>query len=177
MSLKHGVLGLLKFGPQTGYDINAYFQHSLSFFWKAQTSQIYRELNKLEAEGLATSEMVVQYDKPNRKVYRITDAGNKQFEEWLNDDNNEGIRETFMLKIFFSGFRDKAKSIRALESYIESIKAEMDEVESINKEVDTIPKNNVHRKFWAATSQYGLMNYKTKIEWAESLIETLKAGR
>lgn len=178
MSLKYGVLGLLKFGPQTGYDINAYFQHSLSFFWKAQTSQIYRELNKLESEGLATSDIVVQYDKPNRKVYKITEAGNSEFNEWLETgEDKDDIRETFLMKMFFSGFRDKKKSIEALENYIEFLNQELEEISSICDEVETIPKNNPHRRYWAATSSYGVMNCKMRIEWAQSVIDSLKGGK
>ena len=41
--LKHGILGLLNYGSMTGYEINKAFKDSLSYFWNAQTSQIYRE--------------------------------------------------------------------------------------------------------------------------------------
>ena len=43
--LKHGILGLLNYGDMTGYEIREAFESSLKFFWPAQTSQIYRELN------------------------------------------------------------------------------------------------------------------------------------
>jgi DNA-binding PadR family transcriptional regulator len=74
MSLRHGIPGLLNYKPSTGYEINTFFKQSLAFFWQAQTSQIYRELNKLESDGLAESEMVIQRGKPNKKVYSITEA-------------------------------------------------------------------------------------------------------
>jgi len=45
MALKHGLLGLLNYKSETGYDLDKLFKQSLNFFWKAQTSQIYRELN------------------------------------------------------------------------------------------------------------------------------------
>lgn len=46
--LKHGILGLLNYGDMTGYEIMKVFRDSLSFFWTANTSQIYRELNTLK---------------------------------------------------------------------------------------------------------------------------------
>ena len=55
MALKQGLLGLLNYGEMTGYELAKVFNDSLSFFWQAQTSQIYRELNQLEAEGLLHS--------------------------------------------------------------------------------------------------------------------------
>ncbi len=175
MSLRYGILGLLKFGPKTGYDVNAYFQHSLSFFWKAQTSQIYRELNKLEETEFASSEIVVQYDKPNRKVYHITDKGNEAFIQWLDSyEEGDELRDSFLLKMFFSGFRDKKKSIAALKHYIETAEKELALVEEESSEIQTtIPKNNTHRRYWISTSQYAIMHCKMKIEWAENTIKSL----
>ena len=49
--LKHGILGLLNYGSMTGYEINRTFKDSLSYFWNAQTSQIYRELQTLKKNG------------------------------------------------------------------------------------------------------------------------------
>ena len=46
--LKHGILGLLSYGDMTGYQIMTVFRDSLSHFWVAQTSQIYREMQGLE---------------------------------------------------------------------------------------------------------------------------------
>ncbi len=46
--LKHGILGLLNYHDMTGYEIMEVFRDSLRFFWSAQTSQIYRELQTLE---------------------------------------------------------------------------------------------------------------------------------
>lgn len=46
--LKHGILGLLNYGSMSGYDIMRTFKNSLDFFWTAQTSQIYRELQTLK---------------------------------------------------------------------------------------------------------------------------------
>ena len=46
--LKQGILGLLNYGDMSGYEIKTIFQQSLNYFWTAQTSQIYRELQSLE---------------------------------------------------------------------------------------------------------------------------------
>ena len=46
--LKHGILGLLNYHYLTGYEIIETFRDSLRFFWSAQISRIYRELQTLE---------------------------------------------------------------------------------------------------------------------------------
>lgn len=49
--LKHGILGLINYHEMTGYEIMQAFRDSLNYFWKAQTSQIYRELQNLEQKN------------------------------------------------------------------------------------------------------------------------------
>lgn len=73
MSLKHGLLGLLNYGKMSGYELNKTFNDSLYFFWKIQISRIYRELNHMEKTGWLTSETVFQTDKPNKRLYSLTD--------------------------------------------------------------------------------------------------------
>ncbi|MCL2350821.1 MAG: PadR family transcriptional regulator, partial [Defluviitaleaceae bacterium] len=75
MSLKHGLMGLLSQKPMTGYDLDKEFNASLGFFWPAQYSQIYAELDKMEKKGWLVSRRVVQEDKPNKRVYSLTAEG------------------------------------------------------------------------------------------------------
>ena len=58
--LKHGILGLLNYGDMTGYEIMTAFRDSLQYFWSANTSQIYRELQTLKDKGFVQGQMVKQ---------------------------------------------------------------------------------------------------------------------
>ena len=54
-TLKYAILGLIRRGPVTGYDIAREFRsQALSNFWHAKHSQIYPELKKLleKAKGV-----------------------------------------------------------------------------------------------------------------------------
>ncbi len=76
--LKHGILGLLNYHQLTGYEIMTVFRDSLHFFWSAQTSQIYRELQTLEAKGWVSKTPVPQQSKPDKNVYAITPEGHEE---------------------------------------------------------------------------------------------------
>ncbi|MBQ2330081.1 MAG: PadR family transcriptional regulator, partial [Oscillospiraceae bacterium] len=69
--LKHGILGLLNYGSMTGYQVMEVFRDSLNFFWTAQTSQIYRELQNMEMKGWVESVFVPQSGKPDKKLYSL----------------------------------------------------------------------------------------------------------
>ena len=67
--LKHGILGLLNYGEMTGYEIMTAFRDSLQFFWMANTSQIYRELQNLKKNGFVTDRKVEQQSKPDKNIF------------------------------------------------------------------------------------------------------------
>lgn len=79
MSLSHGILGFLSYSNMTGYDLAKIFDSSVKFFWYARANHIYLELTKLEKKSYVKCEYIVQQDKPNKKLYHITDEGKKNF--------------------------------------------------------------------------------------------------
>lgn len=83
----YAVLGLLSFGRElSGYDLKKWADHSLSlFFWSPAMSQIYGELRRLETLGLVSAREVPQDDLRNKRVYRLTDAGDEELRRWLHD--------------------------------------------------------------------------------------------
>ena len=85
--LKHGILGLINYHKMTGYEIMQTFRDSLNFFWNAQTSQIYRELQTLEAKKWVDKAVVEQQGKPDKNVYSITEEGRTELLRWLGDSN------------------------------------------------------------------------------------------
>ena len=102
--LKHGILGLLNYGKMTGYEIMTVFRDSLSFFWHAQTSQIYRELQTLEKNGWIQSARIEQESRPDKNLLSITREGKKELARWLRDDSVKSvIRSPLMMKTFFRG--------------------------------------------------------------------------
>lgn len=87
----------------TGYDISKQFSLTIGSFWQAKCSQIYPEIKKLLAEGLVDVEEISQNDRPDKKIYSLTDKGRAEFLEWLNyaDIPEPVVRDVFKLKMYF----------------------------------------------------------------------------
>ena len=83
MSLKYALLGFLNYYPMTGYELKKFFDTSVAHFWNAEQSQIYSALKQLEGEDLVEMHVEAQTDRPNRKVYSITEDGRDELLEWL----------------------------------------------------------------------------------------------
>jgi len=85
LALSHAILVCLTERPMSGYDLAKFFDTSIGFFWSATHPQIYRQLKKLQQDGLVTSTEKVQTGKPNRFVYSITDAGKDALKAWSRE--------------------------------------------------------------------------------------------
>lgn len=178
--LKHGILGLLNYHPLTGYEIMTVFRDSLHFFWNAQTSQIYRELQVLEAKGWAEGTRVPQQKKPDKNIYRITPEGREELLRWLSDETpTMNFRSPILMKVFFFGERSKEDNIRYFEGlneycgiFLQSLDAAQEHADEYRGFLDD-PERAV---YWEMTIDYGRRNMKMYMDWAQSCLERLKGG-
>ncbi len=117
MSLEYAVLGFLEVGPKTGYDLKQRFDRSVSGFWPADQSRIYRTLDKLKERGFVTQEVVIQTGRPNRKPYRITEKGRGAFYGWMEEcQSGPPARNGFLVQLFFAGLLSDEEAIGLLEA-------------------------------------------------------------
>ncbi|MHB9857365.1 PadR family transcriptional regulator [Streptomyces sp. YIM S03343] len=75
MALRNAVMAALLEGEASGYDLAKGFQASVANFWMATAQQIYRELERMEGEGLVAGRLVPQEHRPDKRLYTLTDAG------------------------------------------------------------------------------------------------------
>src|SRR4029453_1473318 len=103
------ILGMLKLGVPTGYDIKKAIDSSTRFFWTASFGQIYPELKRLQREGLVRSKQEPR-GKVKRTVYELTPKGEQALREWLTDRESVifEIRDESLLRLFFSDVLSKA---------------------------------------------------------------------
>lgn len=97
------ILGMLKLGVATGYDIKRVIDTSTRFFWTASYGQIYPELKRLRKAGLVRAEQAPR-GKVKRTVYSLTPKGEQALHEWLADSQDVlfEIRDESLLRLFFS---------------------------------------------------------------------------
>jgi DNA-binding PadR family transcriptional regulator len=104
MSVKHALLGILARAPGHGYELKRAFEEKLGDFWPLNFGQIYTTLDRLEQEGLVMHDPVAQSDKPDKKVYRITEAGLGEFRLWRTAELKielRVLRDELFLRIVF----------------------------------------------------------------------------
>ncbi|MEG2429086.1 MAG: PadR family transcriptional regulator [Oscillospiraceae bacterium] len=174
MSLRFEILGILSYGENSGYTLTKKINSSAMFFWNAQQSQVYRELQKLEADEL----IVPKSDNTEyKKVYEITPIGKEFLIEWLNKKEtleSLEIRNPLVMKLFFSYIADRSQTIEMLEDYKIQCKNMVEEIASGQDDLMDLAQTKQERVFFSLNSYYGVGFYNFSIEWAEKCIGVLK---
>ena len=171
MSLKHGLMGLLIQKPMTGYELDKLFNASLGYFWPAQYSQIYSELDKMEKKGWLTSQRVVQEDKPNKRIYSMTTEGKAEFLGWLSTSdadmkNSFSVKSTFLMRLFFAGNAKKTQVLDMLRTFQEVCRVTCTEYEKAKE--STVEDND--DDYVKLTVLYGEMMNQARLAWVETAI-------
>jgi DNA-binding PadR family transcriptional regulator len=181
MSLEHAILGFLDYGPLSGYDLKKVFDVSVQHFWPADQSQIYRTLSHLEEQGWVEVEVVNQIERPDRKVYHITEAGREGFLGWLALAPRErASRSAALIQVFFFGQLSNDVILEKFEQYLQMMKAVLARYEQVPENLASgIPVSASEREnfFWMLTLDLGFRTVHANIEWAESVIDMLKKDR
>ncbi len=181
MSLDHAILGFLNYHPYSGYDLKKIFDNSIRHFWPADQSQIYRTLARLEENGLAEMERVPQEDRPDRKVYHITESGRAELLRWLSGPPPLGEpRSAPLIQVFFSGQLSDEEILAKFEGYAAIMRAILSQYDQVEGQLgpfqQEIPSPREHF-FWLLTLENGISNMRANLAWAESVIERIKNGQ
>jgi DNA-binding PadR family transcriptional regulator len=83
VALQHAILVSLSEQSGSGYELARRFDRSIGYFWSATHQQIYRTLRAMEGDGWVSVTPVVQQGRPDKKVYRVSDAGRAELSRWI----------------------------------------------------------------------------------------------
>jgi DNA-binding PadR family transcriptional regulator len=94
-------LALLGAGPAHGYDLKRAYDAQFGAIWgPLNIGQVYTTMARLERDGFVTHETVAQGDRPDKKVYEITAAGQAALAAWMGEaDDVPAVKSDFVLKL------------------------------------------------------------------------------
>ncbi|AVZ71537.1 PadR family transcriptional regulator [Streptomyces lunaelactis] len=95
------LLALLTRGPAHGYELKQDLEKLLGAAYpQPNVGQIYVTLGRLEKAGLIDGEDVEQSGRPNKRTYRLTDAGHEAVLAWFDETTDEPrVRDEFFMKL------------------------------------------------------------------------------
>ncbi|MFJ8148616.1 PadR family transcriptional regulator [Streptomyces sp. NPDC096048] len=115
MALRQAVLAALLGEELSGYQLAKSFDMGVANFWHALPQQLYAELAKLERDGLVTGREVVQDTRPNKRLFKVTEAGLAELERFAAASAKPSfIREDLLVKVHASDRIDTEEVIAQL---------------------------------------------------------------
>jgi DNA-binding PadR family transcriptional regulator len=187
LSLSNAVLGILTYSPMTGYNLGRIFSKSINYTWTASLSQIYRELDALEKKGYVSSKIEQQDDRPDKRVYCITEDGKAAFGKWLiefPDTFSAPKRDDFALRIFFGSKVGDKELIKQFKRFIEERENFEKMMTEGKKIISKMPKAVMNEEngasikenelYWHFIAKRAMMSNQVLIQWAEECIKELE---
>jgi DNA-binding PadR family transcriptional regulator len=117
------LLTVLDSGGRTGYDIVKWLERRGPFLgYSTQTSQVYRQLSRLEELGLASAARELRDGGPVANVYRLTDAGRASLEDWIDSPyvpSPRPLDADLQLRLLVSARRGPSTSLELVRTELE----------------------------------------------------------
>jgi DNA-binding PadR family transcriptional regulator len=116
MSLRNAVMAALLDGAASGYDLAKAFDASVANFWMCTPQQLYRELDRMEADGLIEARTVEQQRRPTKRVFSLTPKGLTALTEFTAEPHRPtAVRDELMVAVMAADAGDTAKVMASLK--------------------------------------------------------------
>ncbi|OYD96558.1 PadR family transcriptional regulator [Nostoc sp. 'Peltigera membranacea cyanobiont' 210A] len=175
MSLANVILGLLQQQEMTGYDLKtSCFDQCIAHLWPADQAQIYRTLDKLVEQGWITCNIEIQHDRPNRKVYSVTEPGKAEFSRWLGIHQPlPTIREPLLVQLHFADQLSNETIIYVLEQQLAARSKKLAECETID--LPSLGDESANRKqvMQRLVLELVIRREETYIDWLKTVIDVV----
>lgn len=176
-TLSYGLLALLSQGPCTGYELMLQIQP----VWQAKHSQIYPLLAKMEQNGLVQFVTVPQKEKPDKKVYSITDRGISMLQQWIPEPTSEPVkRDELLLKLYGIWLAEPERAERLFEERLQMFSKKSVKLAASLEELGKQSAEEEPRSL--SSSSFGkhillkraMDNAQMEIEWCKWVLQLLK---
>lgn len=175
-------MSLLAREPLSGYDLAQQMKGRVEAFWHARHSQIYPELAQLQAQGLVTHEVIEQRDRPAKKLYTITEAGDAVLRTWVTKDVEvPAVRDELVLKAYTVWLANPEQAIALFREHERRHLEQLGRYEQIQERVKQVWESSARRldSPWFATYaalRRGIGFEQEYAAWCHWVAEELERG-
>ncbi|WP_371552294.1 MULTISPECIES: PadR family transcriptional regulator [unclassified Streptomyces] len=180
MALRNAVMAALLEGEASGYDLAKGFDASVANFWMATPQQLYRELDRMESEGLIEARLVRQERRPNKRVFSLTEAGRSALRDFTAEfPKPTAIRDELLVKVQAVDSGDEEAVRAAIAERLEWARAKLARYERLR---DRLLDGRTEDEFLAGSERVGpyltLMRGRSfeeeNIRWGERALRVLE---
>lgn len=157
------LLGLLRAQEMHGYQLNEYIDEQMNFCVDLKRSTAYYLLDKLCREGYVAEEVGREGNRPERRVYRITPAGEGRFQELLRQNLGNYKPPVYAedIGVIFEHQLATEESVRLLHTRRAAIQAHRAQLEALRL---SLPPSHT------AVIEHHLLHVDAELAWVDRLI-------
>jgi DNA-binding PadR family transcriptional regulator len=170
MSLRYLALGLLTQQSMSGYDIKRRLKPLAWLIGSPSFGNLYPILRSLLQENLVTVKVLVRQDKPPRKIYTITKAGQQALQTWTEQPAapRTTVLKTFVMRLILAGHFTRSSLmgyLRQRHSQVTAYKVALDQsIQELDNTTDLEQR---------LASDYGLAIANAELCWLGDVLEHL----
>lgn len=174
------LLGMLNERDLSGYDMKLLLDKRIHhIYWSPAKSQIYGELRRLEKAGWVTMTEVAQTNRPDKRVYCITEAGRTALHEWLETTESEPdvFKSPMMLHLLFGHLLPRETLVTQLEARQRKLTSELTKHEKRTQEVRTqsaTAEADAQMPYLLMSMEFQQALLQTSLTWTAETVTQLK---
>ncbi|MFI0236057.1 PadR family transcriptional regulator [Streptomyces sp. NPDC016845] len=175
MSLPHAILTALLEKPSSGLELTRRFDKSFGYFWSSTHQQIYRELGKLERDGLIRVLPAPVPARGQKKEYEVLAEGRVELARWTaTPQDPKTMRDPLLLRLRSAAVVGTAGVEPELRRHLDLHRGQLETYLAIEKrdfppEKDTMPDRLQH-----AVLRAGIDLETFWVEWLERTLADLQ---
>jgi len=161
------LLGFLHDEQLHGYELYQRFSSMSGLWeiWRIKQSRLYAMLARLETQGLIKADTLLQENRPARKIFRISKAGQETYQTWLRQPvpNGREFRLEFLVKLFFAVQEGVDTKNHLIESQIDTCQT------WLNEELQALQTLETPQSFKKAVHSFRVGQVEAMLAWLSSV--------
>ncbi|MEX2158853.1 MAG: PadR family transcriptional regulator [Dehalococcoidia bacterium] len=172
MSLRFALLALLSKEPNSGYGLQRLLRGTLSHLWDARLQQIYAELARAQEDGLVDVQQVDMPNRPAKKIYTLTTAGDDLLDGWLAGRTDVYVpKDALLIKLYCLDRVPREPLLRQLGERLEHFEGEIDRVRA---RLGQVSRTDPSQFGELLTLEAALVRAEAHVTWCGRVIEILR---
>ncbi|MGC1527283.1 MAG: PadR family transcriptional regulator [Phormidesmis sp.] len=168
MSLSYAILAALFNQPCSGYDLVKSFNKSVEYFWSASHQQIYKALAKLEEEGDVSAEKIEQENRPNKKLYTVTESGRQNLQQWIaQTEEIVPVKSNLLVKLSIGHMVPTETLLTTLTTYYQQHREKLKSYRAVAKQYAQVPQLSRESQFQYLALRAGIRQQLAWVAWCE----------
>lgn len=169
MEKKLLLLGLLRRQEMHGYQLNEFIDNNLSLCTDLKKATAYYLLDKMAADGWISAATEQEGNRPPRHVYRLTEAGERAFQQLLRENLGQYAPANFPgdVGVAFLDWLEPADALPLLEEQKRQVQSRLEKMRAVPTHAGSLQLIFSHQA----------RHLQAECDWLDEVIEKLSTHK